>query len=82
MLLPRNLTGNVTSASIYSSLPATAENLIEKGRFAGDTHNGGRSHFRFGKSGSSYPSNSVIVAELRNGQQVTFQIKNSGSRNT
>ena len=81
VLLPQALTGNVVSAGIYSDLPATQSNRIEEGRFSGDSHNGGRAHFRFSQSGGSYPDGSFIVATLRNGENVTFQIGDSASRN-
>lgn len=82
VLLPQALTGNVTNAGIYSSLPPTEANKIEEGRFSGDTHNGGRAHFRFSQSGGAYPDGSYIVAELRGGEKVTFKIGDSSSRNT
>lgn len=82
VLLPPQLTGKVQSASIHSSLPPDSNNQIEGGRFSGDTHNGGRSHFRFSKSGASYPDNAYVVAQLKDGTFTSFQIKNSGSRNT
>ncbi len=82
VLLPSKYTGQVVKAGIYSSLPPSASNMVEEGRFAGDTHNGGRAHFRFGRSGGSYPDNSYVVAQLSNGQSVSFQVSESSARNT
>lgn len=81
VLLPQSITGRVKSASIHTSLPPRNENMIEGGRFAGDTHNENRAHFRFSRAGSSYPNNAYVVAQLNDGTYTTFQIKNSGSRN-
>lgn len=82
VLLPPALTGNVVSAGIYRSLPASEANRLEEGRFSGDTHNGGRAHFRFSNAGGAYPDGSFVVAQLRDGSQVSFQIGNSSSRNS
>jgi hypothetical protein len=82
VLLPPALTGNVVSAGIYSSLPASESSKIEEGRFSGDTHNGGRAHFRFSNSGGAYPDGAYVVAQLRDGSEVSFQIKDSSSRNS
>ena len=81
VLFPPNLTGNISSAGIYSSLPPSYENLIEEGDFSGDNHNGGRAHFRFSKPGGSYPDGVYVVAQLSNGESATFEIENSSSRN-
>lgn len=80
VLLPQELTGKVTEAGIYSSLPPSSENLIENGEFSGDRHNGGRAHFRFDKPGKKYPNNSYVVAKLENGTTVSFQIANGAKR--
>ncbi len=81
VLFPPNLTGNISSAGIYSSLPPSYENLIEEGDFSGDNHNGGRAHFRFSKPGGGYPDGVYVVAQLSNGQSATFEIEDSSSRN-
>ena len=82
MLFPDNLTGNISSAGIYSSLPPSYENLIEEGDFSGDNHNGGRAHFRFTRPGGAYPDGVYVVAQLNNGQTATFEIDDSSSRNS
>lgn len=81
VLFPPNLTGEITSAGIYSKEPASYENLIEEGRYSGDG-NGGRSHYRFSKPGGSYPDGVIVVARLKDGTQVSFKIQDSASRNT
>jgi hypothetical protein len=81
ILLPQSLTGKIRSASIHSSLPPRSENMIENGRFSGDTHNENRAHFRFSKPGSSYPDNTYVVAQLNDGTYTSFQIGSSGARN-
>ena len=79
VLFPPNLTGNISSAGIYSSLPPSYENLIEEGDFSGDNHNGGRAHFRFSKPGGGYPDGVYVVAQLSNGESATFEIENSSN---
>jgi hypothetical protein len=81
VLLPQSITGKVKSASLYSSLPPNSETLIENGRFTGDTHNGGRSHFRFSKAGKEYPHQVFVVAELKDGSYTSFAVRGSGNRN-
>ncbi len=81
ILLPQSLTGKVQSTSIHSSLPPGSTNMIESGKFSGDTHNGNRAHFRFSKPGDSYPDNAYVVAQLKDGTYTTFQINDSGRRN-
>ena len=81
VLFPPNLTGNISSAGIYSSLPPSYENLIEEGDFSGDNHNGGRAHFRFSEPGGAYPDGVYVVAQLSNGESATFEIEDSSQRN-
>jgi hypothetical protein len=80
VLLPSQYTGQIVSAGIYSD--PSGENLIDEGRFAGDDHNGGRAHFRFSKNGGSYPDGSYVVAQLTNGQTVSFKIGETSGRVT
>lgn len=81
VLLPSKLSGQVASAEIYSSLPPSDSNLIEKGKFSGNA-NGGRDHFRFSKTGASYPDGVYVVAKLRDGSYTSFQINETSSRTT
>ena len=81
VLLPARLSGKVSSAAVYSSIPPTETNKIEEGRFSGDQKNGGRAHFRFQKPGRSYPDNAYVVATMKDGSLVAFSIGNSRARN-
>ncbi|MGA1191633.1 MAG: hypothetical protein ACO3XO_05070, partial [Bdellovibrionota bacterium] len=80
VLLPAQYTGRVTSAGIYESMPPTEEGLIEEGRFSGDSHNGGRAHFRFNRAGGAYPNNVYVVARMTDGRTVSFPIANGSQR--
>lgn len=81
-LIPSQYSGQIVDAGIYSSSEANSSSLIEQGRFTGDTHNGGRSHFRFSKEGGSYPDGVFLNIKLLSGQTVSFPINDSASRNT
>jgi hypothetical protein len=76
VLLPRSYRRQVQSVGIYSS----TGNLIESGRFAGDTHNGNRPHYRFSKSGAGYGSEIYVVATLNSGGKVHWRIPNGARR--
>jgi|GEM_PF-1073671 len=80
VLLPAKYRGQVSSVGIYSALPPSAANLVEKGKHTGGGHMG-RDHFRFGKSGGGYSDGVYVVATLQNGQQVNYKINDSASRN-
>ena len=82
VLLPGSLRGQLKSVAIYDQHPDNGGRQIERGRFSGDTHNGGRPHYRFDRAGSAYPDGVYVVAKLRDGRQETFQINDSASRNT
>ena len=82
VLLPKSLTGKVTSCAVYRDLPPTQDNLIERGRFSGDQSNGDRSHFRFNHPGSYFPQKCFVVAVTNQGAEVAFEIADSGMRNT
>lgn len=75
ILLPSRFRGHVSRLSISGGFGT------EVGRFAGDTHNGFRPHFRFSHHGSRYGSNITVNALLSNGQIVSWNIPNGASRN-
>lgn len=52
-----------------------------QGRFAGNTSNGQRGHFRFDRPGESFPPGSYVEMSLDNGQAVTWGIGNPALRN-
>lgn len=82
VLFPPGLSGRIESAALYSALPPSAENVLERGRFTGDDHNGGRAHFRFTKPGGSYPDGVYVVAHLKDGSVVEFRVGETSRRNT
>lgn len=73
ILLPGSLRGKVSGCSISGSFGS------ENGRFAGDTHNGRRPHYRFSRSGGSYGSNITVSARTSDGTK-TWRIGNGASR--
>ena len=80
VLFPSQYTGNILSSGIYEAMPPSKENLVEEGRFSGDSHNGGRAHFRFSRSGKSYPDNVYVVAQLTDGRTISFPIADGAAR--
>lgn len=80
VLLPQHLTGNVVSAGIHSTDSASADTMIEAGRFAGDTHNGNRAHFRFESTGAAYGANVWVIATTADGQKLGWNIPNGAAR--
>ncbi len=80
VLLPSNLAGKVETTEIYADLPSNGGTPLDKGRFSGNA-NGSRDHFRFSKPGGAYPDGAYVVATLKDGSQLTFQIKDSSERN-
>ncbi|MEX2607381.1 MAG: VCBS repeat-containing protein [Kiritimatiellia bacterium] len=53
--------------------------IIEMGRFSGDSHNGGRPHYRFSKHGSGY-GNVYLVFQLLDGSILHYPIPNGANR--
>ena len=80
VLLPTTLKGLIDKVEIHSELPASETSLIEKGRFTGDTHNGGRAHFRFDQPGEAYGENIHLVVFKDGGETVSWNIGNGGNR--
>lgn len=75
VLLPSSLRGRVSGAEIQKG-----GSLVERGKFAGDTHNGNRPHYRFSKPGAGYGSGLTLVAFLNGGGKKSWSIPNGGSR--
>lgn len=76
VLLPSALRGKVSQTSVVNS----SGQVIETGRFAGDTHNGNRPHYRFSMPGAGFGRNVTVVARLTDGSVRTWGISNGGSR--
>jgi hypothetical protein len=80
VLLPEALRGAISRVEIHNSLPPTDITRLAEGRFAGDTMNGNRPHFRFDKPGSRYGSDVHVVAYKDDGSMLSWDIKDGGSR--
>ncbi len=76
-LLPENLRGKVQGVEIQSA----DGRVLDRGKFSGDQKNGGRPHFRFGKSGAAYGNNVKVVATLNDGKKVAWNVGNGAARN-
>ncbi len=75
VLMPPEFTGQVSSGNLHTSENANDGNLVEAGRFAGDTHNGNRAHWRFNMRGGSY-GQVWFVATLNDGSRRAWFIEN------
>lgn len=82
VLLPTNIPKEtIEKVEIHDELPADESNKVAEGRFAGDTHNGGRAHFRFDRPGEAYGNNLHLVVFKNDGSSVHWDIANPGERN-
>jgi hypothetical protein len=78
ILLPSSLTSLVKSVQIISP---KAKKVLETGAYSG-IGNGQRTHFRFKKSGGSYPDGSIVLITLNDGSRRHVKIKNTEVRFT
>lgn len=78
VLLPAELLGMVSELTVVGP---DGETVIATGKPSGIA-NGGREHFRFDRSGGSFPAGSTVKATLRDGKSVEYNIPNPGSRVT
>ena len=76
VLLPSSYAGKVKSVEVQDA----QGNTLGTGKFSSNA-NGGRDHFRFGKSGASFGNNVYVVATLSSGEKVRYPISNGGARN-
>ena len=76
VLLPSSITSVVNSVRLKS---AKGDTELDSGRYSG-IGNGGRLHFRFGKSGSSYPDGTVLEVLLTDGSKVRVPISETSAR--
>jgi hypothetical protein len=81
VLLPTSLKGLVKSAGIYTAFPYQSGQRLASGTFSGDTKNGNRPHYRFGKPGSGYPNGVYLIAFLSSGKQYGYRIASTSRRN-
>lgn len=81
VLMPPQLAGQVVSTEVHSSLPPSESTLVEKGSYSGNG-NGGRDHFRFSKPGSTYSDGVFVIARLRSGEFVSYEIPETSARTT
>ncbi|MCB0325575.1 MAG: hypothetical protein KDD69_18465, partial [Bdellovibrionales bacterium] len=80
VLLPTDLKGLIDRVEIHSQLPPDDVTKLAEGRFSGDTHNGGRPHFRFDKPGGEFGSDVHVVVFKDDGTTATWQIGNGSER--
>jgi hypothetical protein len=80
VLLPEALRGMINKVEIHSSLPPSEITKLADGRFAGDTMNGDRPHFRFDRPGSAYGQDVHVVAYQDDGTMLSWNIRDGGSR--
>lgn len=78
ILLPSSMSSSVKSVQIISP---KATKILETGSYSG-IGNGDRAHFRFKKSGGSYPDGSIVLISLNDGTRRHVTIKNTEARFT
>jgi hypothetical protein len=76
VLLPSQYRGRVSQTAILG----VGGQVIEVGRFAGDTHNGNRPHYRFSMPGAGFGNNITVAARFTDGSVRTWRIPRGGSR--
>ena len=75
VLLPKSYGGKVKGVVLRDA----SGRALESGRSSGFA-NGDREHFRFGKSGSSYPAGVLLEVEFSTGKKIAYKIDSPGSR--
>lgn len=75
VLLPSNMTGLIESLALVDE----EGNELETGRF-GSVGNGDREHFRFNRPGEAYPGNLRVVAKMKDGSLVVYNIDDPAQR--
>ena len=75
VVLPSSLTGDVLSVSVLDN----TGRMLSKGRLSG-VANGDREHYRFDKTGGSYPDGATVHIELKDGSSKDVTIKDTGAR--
>jgi len=80
VLFPAEFRGRHSGMAIHRGNPPRASNKIEDGVFSNETHNGGRVHYRFSKTGAAYGGNLYATLYLKDGGTVSYFIPNGGGR--
>jgi hypothetical protein len=76
VLLPSQLAGLVKAVTLVGP----NGEILEKGRYTGNG-NGGRDHFRFSKTGGSYPDGLSVQVTMMNDEIVRYIIGETSERN-
>jgi hypothetical protein len=79
MLLPKGM--NAKSIDIMSPDGKTKLSSVSRGGNQGKVANGGREHYRFGKSGAGYPPNSRVRINTTDGKSREIKIPKPSIRN-
>lgn len=77
VLAPPNISQSVRAAVVKGP----DGQVIEEGRLTTRDGNGGRAHFRFQKTGASYPEGSTVEFRMNDGTVKTYTIKDTSMRN-
>ena len=77
ILLPKEWTGKAEQVKI---LDPSGKKVVETGRFT-SIANGFRQHYRFNKSGGSYPDNATVQVTFSDGSVASIKIGDSANRN-
>jgi len=80
VLLPTWFRGTIEKFELHRSDAFDSTSLIERGRFAGDTMNGDRVHYRFNRPGSGYGRNIRCVAFALDGNIYVWNIPDGSRR--
>ncbi len=76
ILLPASLTEDAVAVSLLSP---DGSKVLAQGDFSG-VGNGQRKHFRFPKSGGSYPPGTIVQITMKDGSQRQVRIDSTGQR--
>lgn len=75
ILFPTGFVGRHKEAYVIG-----ADGARENGKFSGESSNGNRVHYRFGKAGGSYKAPALAVIKLKDGSVFSYKIANPAAR--
>lgn len=75
VLFPTGFVGRHKEAYVIG-----ADGVRENGKFSGESSNGNRVHYRFGKAGGSYKAPALAVIKLKDGSVFSYKIANPAAR--